>query len=109
MRSICFAVLLLIITGCQRKLSTKEVKNNLEKAMAAYLHQHELSDMPPLRFDMIDVAYQENDSAYLCRFTIRLHRPDGSDTTGILGARVTKDFSAISPITTPSSSAPPHP
>jgi hypothetical protein len=105
MRSICFALLFLIITGCQRKLSTTEVKSNLEKAMAAYLHQTQHIDSPPLRFDMIDVVYQENDSSYLCQFTIRLHRPDGSDTTGVIGARVSKDFSLI----TPSSSAPSHP
>jgi hypothetical protein len=95
----------LIVTGCQRKLSTTEVKNDLEKAMAAYLHEHQHAGTPPLRFDMIDVDYQETDSSYQCRFTIKLHRPDGSDTTGVIGARISKDFSFI----TPSSSAPPHP
>jgi hypothetical protein len=98
-------VFFLITTGCQRKLSATEVKNNLEKAMATYLHQQQHADSPLLRFDMIDVAYQESDSSYLCQFTIKLYRPDGSDTTGIIGARVSKDFSLI----TPSSSAPPHP
>jgi hypothetical protein len=111
MRSIClllsvpFLVITgLVTTGCQRKLSATEVKSNLEKAMTDYLHQQQHPNTPPLRFDMIDVTYQENDSSYQCQFTIKLYRPDGSDTTGIISSRVSKDFSLI----TPSSSAPPH-
>jgi Holliday junction resolvase-like predicted endonuclease len=96
MKSICFAVLVLLTTGCQRKLSATEVKNNLEKAMATYLQQHQHTDTPPLRFDMIDVTYQETDSNYQCRFTIKLYRPDGTDTTGVISSKVSKDFSSVS-------------
>ena len=98
MRSICFllSVLFLVTTGCQRKLSATEVKNNLEKAMAAYLRGQQHPDQPPLRFDMIDVNYQETDSNYQCQFTIKLHRPDGSDTTGVISSKVSKDFSTVS-------------
>lgn len=95
----------ILSTACQRKLSATEVKSNLEKAMADYLRQQQRPNMPPLNFDMIDVTWQENDSSYQCQFTIKLHRPDGSDTTGIISGRVTKDFSVI----TPSASSPPHP
>jgi Holliday junction resolvase-like predicted endonuclease len=98
MRLICFLlpVFFLLTTGCQRKLSATEVKNNLEKAMAAYLHQHQHINTPPLRFDMIDVTYQETDSNYQCRFTIKLYRPDGTDTTGVISSKVSKDFSTVS-------------
>jgi hypothetical protein len=53
---------------------------------------------------MIDVTYQDNDSNYQCRFTIKLHRPDGTDTTGVISSKISKDFSLI----TPSSSARPN-
>ncbi len=98
MRSICFllSVVLWITIGCQRKLSATEVKSNLEKAMTTYLYGQQHTDTPPLRFDMIDVTYRETDSNYQCRFTIRLHRPDGSDTTGIISSKVSKDFSTVS-------------
>jgi hypothetical protein len=107
MRSIWFllSVFSLLAIGCQRKLSSTEVKTNLEKAMGDYLRQQQRPNLPPLRFDMIDVAYQETDSNYQCQFTIKLHRPDGSDTTGIISGKISKDFSVI----IPSSSAPPHP
>jgi hypothetical protein len=98
MRTIRFLlpVFLLLPAGCQRKLSTTEVKNNLEKAMTAYLRQTQHPVTPPLRFDMIDVTYQENDSNYQCRFTIKLYRPDGSDTTGVISGNISKDFSTVS-------------
>lgn len=100
MRSIRFLlpVLFVITISCQRKLSAAEVKNNLEKAMATYLHQHQSSDMQPLRFDMVDVSYQETDSNYRCQFTIKLYRPDGTDTTGVVGGKVSKDFSTVAPL-----------
>ena len=64
--------------------------------MAAYLHQQQHPDS--LRFDMIDVTYRETDSNYQCRFTIKLYRPGGSDTTGIVTGKVSKDFSTVSPL-----------
>ena len=84
-------------TGCQRRLSATEIKDNLEKAMSAYLRQHQRPGTAPLRFDMVDVHYSEEDSDYLCQFTIKLHRPDGSDTTGMISSKVSKDFSTIVP------------
>jgi hypothetical protein len=94
--SILLPAFLLLGTGCQRKLSAPEVKENLEKAMSDYLRQHQRSGAPPLRFDMIDVHYTEEDNNYQCQFTIKLHRPDGTDTTGIVSSKVSKDFSTIS-------------
>jgi|SRR5580692_270004 hypothetical protein len=107
MRSIWFllSVFSLLASSCQRKLSATEVKTNLEKAMGDYLRQQQRPNLPPLHFDMIDVTYQETDSNYRCQFTIKLHRPDGSDTTGIVSGNISKDFSVI----TPSASDPPHP
>lgn len=93
---ILLSAFLLFGTGCQRKLSAKEVKENLEKAMSAYLRQHQRPGIPPLRFDMVDVHYSEEDNNYQCQFTIKLYRPDGSDTTGIVSSKVSKDFSIIS-------------
>ena len=94
--SILLPAFLLVGTGCQRKLSAQEVKENLEKAMSGYLRQHQRLGETPLRFDMVDVYYSEEDSDYRCQFTIKLHRPDGSDTTGIISSKVSKDFSTIS-------------
>ncbi len=91
-----FLPFLMFVTGCQRKLSSTEVKTNLEKAMATYLSGQHKAGMPPLKFDMLDVTYQENDSNYQCQFRIKLYRPDGSDTTGIIRGAVSKDFSTVS-------------
>ena len=71
------------------------MKTNLEKAMAGYLREQHNAGMPPLKFDMVDVTYQENDSNYQCQFRIKLYRPDGSDTTGIIRGAVSKDFSTV--------------
>jgi hypothetical protein len=86
----------LLLTGCQRRLSTTEIKNNLEIAMSAYLRQQQRPGTTPLRFDMVDVTWQDSDSSYQCKFTIKLYRPDGSDTTGVVSSKVSKDFATVS-------------
>ncbi len=97
MRTLCIllSACILINTACQRKLSPPEVKENLEKSMTDYLQKEQEPDTPPLSFKMIDVIYYEEAGYYTCEFTVRLTRPDGSDTTGIIKSRITKDFSTV--------------
>jgi hypothetical protein len=98
MKMIPFLLIVLLMAGggCERKLSTAEVKENLEKAMTAYLRKQQQPGAPPLRFDMVDVSYREDAENYLCDFKVTLHRPDGGDTTGIIAGKVSKDFSTVS-------------
>ena len=89
--------LFLLATSCERKLSAAEVKDNLEKAMSAYLQKQQRPGAPPLNFKMLDVNYyQDNDNYYLCSFKVKLYRPDGTDTTGFISGRVSNDFSKVS-------------
>jgi hypothetical protein len=94
--SLLLAAFLLLGTGCQRKLSATEIKENLEKAMSGYLRKQQRPGTPPLKFEMVDVAYFEDENNYLCDFKVKLYRPDGSDTTGIISSKVSKDFSTVS-------------
>ena len=84
MRLTSFIVLALFLlaTSCERKLSAAEVKDNLEKAMSAYLKKQQRPGTPPLKFKMLDVDYyQDNDRYYLCNFKVKLYRAhDGTDT-----------------------------
>ena len=92
-----FSTLFLLATSCERKLSAAEVKDNLEKAMSAYLQKQQRPGAPPLNFKMLDVNYyQDNDNYYLCSFKVKLYRPDGTDTTGFISGRVSNDFSKVS-------------
>jgi hypothetical protein len=94
--SLLLPAFLLLGTGCQRKLSATEIKENLEKAMSGYLRKQQRPGAPPLKFEMVDVAYFEDENNYLCDFKVKLYRPDGSDTTGIIRSKVSKDFSTVS-------------
>ena len=95
MLCILLPICLIVSTSCQRKLSPQEVKENLEKSMTAFLQKEQGPDTQPLSFKMVDVIYFEESSYYTCEFTVRLTRPDGSDTTGIIKSRITKDFATV--------------
>jgi hypothetical protein len=82
--------------NCKRSLSPAEVKDNLEKAMASHLIEEQGGDTTRFKFKMVDVNYFEDKEFYECEFSVRLFRPDGKDTTGIIKGRVSKDFSKVS-------------
>ena len=81
--------------SCKRSLSQTEIKDNLEKAMASRLLEEQGGDTTRFKFKMEDVAYFETNDFYECEFTVRLHRPDGKDTTGLIKGRVSKDFQKV--------------
>ncbi len=94
-RCILLSACIIISTSCQRKLSPSEVKENLERSMTGYLQKEQGPDSQPLAFKMVDVIYYEEADYYTCEFTVKLTRPDGSDTTGIIKSRITKDFATV--------------
>ena len=89
-----FAAFWLLGMSCQRKLSASEVKDNLEKSMSGYLRTHNAYSARA-KFEMLDVNYFEDRDFYECEFKVKLYRPDGSDTTGIIKGRISKDFSKV--------------
>jgi hypothetical protein len=63
--------------------------------MTEYLQKEQIPGMPPITFKMVDVIYFEEAGYYSCEFKVKLTRPDGSDTTGIIKSRITKDFATV--------------
>ena len=92
---ILLSACIIVNTACQRKLSPEEVKDNLEKSMTEFLQKEQGPGGSPLNFKMVDFIYFEEADHYTCEFTVRLTRPDGSDTTGVIKSRITKDFSTV--------------
>ena len=90
----CIAITI-ILNACERKLTREQVKDNLEKTMTEYLRKEQPSGTPPLKFKMEEVSWFEEQAYYICEFTVRLTRPDGTDTTGIIKSRISKDFSHV--------------
>ena len=91
----------LLITGlivgihCKRPLAPVQVKENLEKAMSNYLIAEQGGDTSHFRFKMEDLNYFEDKEFYECEFRVRLFRQSGKDTTGLIKARISKDFSKV--------------
>jgi len=91
------AFLLTITIGCKRRLSTSEIKDNLEKAMTAHLMKEQQRDSTHFRFRIEDVNYSERKEYYDCEFKVHLFREEGGDTTGIIKGTVSKDFTEVAP------------
>lgn len=95
MKLTTFLLILALGISCKRALSPAEVKDNLEKAMAARLLEEQGGDTTRFKFKMLDVNYFEDKDFYECEFQVRLLRQNGTDTTGIIRGRVSKDFSKV--------------
>ena len=97
MKKIAWSIALLAVTaaGCQRKASAAEIKEKLEKAMTDKLQKQRPPGTPQLKFKIVDVAYFEDVKFYDCVFTVQLQRPNGTDTTGKVIGKISKDFSTV--------------
>ena len=85
----------LALANCQRRLPPADIKANLAKTMKNYIQNTRRPGTPLLKFDILKVGYSEEASYYKCEFTVKLHRPDGSDTTGIIRGRISSDFQTV--------------
>jgi hypothetical protein len=81
--------------GCERKPSTSDVKENLIKAMTTKLQQSRPAGAPPFNFQILDVSYFRIGEFYRCDFKVKLTRPDGTDTTGIVKGKVSTDYTRV--------------
>jgi hypothetical protein len=62
--------------------------------MASFLKKSLNNDSAAVRFDVKDVSYFADASFYECEFTVSMISKK-LDTTGIMRARVSKDFSTV--------------
>ncbi len=92
-------VLLLFLTAligsCERKPATTDVRDNLIKAMTSKLEKDRPANAPPFHFKIVDVAWFPIGAWYRCEFKVKLIRPDGTDTTGMIKSKISKDYTEV--------------
>jgi hypothetical protein len=84
-----------LIGSCGRKPATNQVRDNLIKAMANKLEKDRPADAPPFHFQIVDVAWFQIGGWYRCEFKVKLIRPDGTDTTGMIKSKISKDYAEV--------------
>ena len=82
---------LLVLFSCKKKMSREELETQLKKAMYRGLYQDINNDSSKVKFDVLSVNFYEDKDFYDCEFMVRSREP-GRDTTGSMGATITKDF-----------------
>ena len=88
--------ILILIAGisCKRNLSRTEVENQLKSAMTSFLYKGVNNDSSIIKFVVKSVNYYEDKTYYECEFVVFNHDRK-HDTTGLMGARISKDFSIV--------------
>jgi hypothetical protein len=82
---------LLVLFACKKKMSREDLETQLKMAMYRGLYQNINNDSSVVKFDVLSVNFFEDKDFYDCEFIVRLRKP-GYDTTGSMGAMITKDF-----------------
>ena len=88
-------LLCLLTAGCKNKPSTEDIKTHLEKAMTDHLLERRPANAPPPQFQITDVSYFKIGEWYRCQFTVKLHRQDGTDTTGFIQGKISTDYTTV--------------
>jgi hypothetical protein len=96
MKKLVFFLALVIfsLVSCQKKPKTEEVNEHLNKAMREFLYSTVNNDSSKVKFDVQEVLFYEAANFYECEYKVRVVSP-GKDTTGIMKARVSKDFTKV--------------
>ncbi len=94
MKKLFFCLLCILAFSCQKKPKPAEVQEHLKKAMSGFLYESVHNDSSKVKFEVKDVVFFEDKEFYECEFNVRMQQ-QGKDTTGIMRARVTKDFAKV--------------
>jgi hypothetical protein len=94
MKAIIFALLLFSGMACKRKLSHADIEDQLKTSMHAFLIKRPNYDSSKLKYEVQKVYYFEEKDAYECEFVVHMWSI-GKDTTGVMTATVSKDFSRV--------------
>lgn len=96
MKKLVFVLALVIISlgSCEKKPKTADVNEHLNKAMREFLYSTVNNDSTKVKFDVQEVLFYEAANFYECEYKVRVVSP-GKDTTGIMKARVSKDFTKV--------------
>jgi hypothetical protein len=96
MKIFFFFSLILFCIACKRAHTRADVQNELSNAMLTFLWSDNHKDTSKTKFQILDVNYYEDSTFYECEYKVHMHIiPTGFDTTGMMTARVSKDFKRV--------------
>jgi hypothetical protein len=97
MKSGLIAILFLaILFSCHtKKPQPKSVEDALKNTMQEYLYKSVNNDTS-VKYTVEKVIFYADTSKYICNFTVNVHVSSKNfDTTGIMKANISKDFSKV--------------
>jgi hypothetical protein len=85
----------LALAGCKRQLAKEDTEKALESAFYHYLTTQRNYDSTRVKFEVRKVYYFESKTVYDCEFKVNMKMTGGVDTTGVMLAQISKDFSQV--------------
>ena len=83
------------LISCKHTMTQKDIENQLKKAMQTYLYESINNDSSHVKFRVQDVTFFEDNSNYRCEFHVLMNSGQSKDTTGLMGADISKDFKEV--------------
>ena len=94
MKAMVVFLMVFTLAACKRHVSKSYVEDRLKTTMKSFLINKKNLDTTKTKFTVLSVSYFEDSTFYDCEFKVNLK--EGSlDTTGIMSARISKDFSVV--------------
>jgi hypothetical protein len=94
MKIIVIFLTVFTLAACKRHVSKSYVEDRLKTTMKSFLINKKNLDTTKTRFTVLSVVYFEDSTFYDCEFKVNL-KEAGLDTTGIMSARISKEFVVI--------------
>lgn len=92
-----FLALVILVTtlfACSGEPSPEETGKELKKSMQNFLEKPHEGKSPNTVYEVKDVTFYPGKEYFECEFVVHV-KTDTQDTTGIMKAKVSKDFSKV--------------
>jgi hypothetical protein len=96
MKKLLVVIFLITSAGCQKKYTRQEIVQKLSDAFSKSLYERVHNDSSKVKYYIKDVIFYDDRKydIYLCEFKVRMV-DQRVDTTGIMGATISKDFTKV--------------
>ncbi|MBG9378337.1 hypothetical protein I5907_19015 [Panacibacter sp. DH6] len=96
MKRLTAILLLFIFAACNNNPSPAETEARLKQTMLSYLFKENAKgDTSAIKFRIDKVYYFDNKVNYNCEFYVHMVIPGKVDTTGVMKAIVSKDYTDV--------------
>jgi hypothetical protein len=95
MKKIILYLSIAFMAACNSNEKPEAIEDKLNASMLEYLYKDKNYDTAHVKYNIEKVYYFEDKTRFKCEFKVHMKLSNGFDSTGSMGAYITKDYKNV--------------